>query len=449
MQWTGEAAKVRLYINSAKKSMAQIKAETGCDIIVNGGLYSMGSYKPVCHLKADGKVLAKDQYTYNGYGWNDDGRLKLVTNYSSYLNYICCVCMVANRQRQKMYYDAAVGSARARTAIGTMPNGYLWIYIGSNPQTPEALQDTAMLMGVQDAIMLDGGASTQGVLPNGTITSARNVHNYICIWTKKEGAATMPTIKQKLSHSGNYGDPATGAHVARSASAIRYLVLHYTGNDGDSDEGNGNYFHNNKVKASCHYFVDDDSITQSVPDNQIAWHCGGKVYYHPNARNENSIGIELCDNKKDGTIYPSQATIDRALELTRWLMQKYNIPASNVIRHWDVTHKLCPAYWCGTTAKNNLWLSAFHNKLSDKPQEAAGAQEGVVTVNLPVLKRGSTGATVRALQTLLSGYGYNPNGIDGSFGPGCESAVRRYQSEHKLTVDGIVGQATWKSLLGA
>lgn len=444
MQWSGEAAKVRLYINSAKKSMAQIKAETGCDIIINGGLYSTGSFKPVCHLKADGKVLAKDQYEYWGYGWNDEGKLHLVVDYTNYLNYICCVCMVRDGKKEPMYLDAAVKGARARTAIGTMPNGYIWIYIGTNPQTPEALQDTAMLYGVKDAIMLDGGGSTQGILPNGTIVSpeGRKVHNLICIWTKKEGAATMPTIKQKTANSANYG-------AVRSLNAIKYLVIHYTGIEGDTSNSEATYFQNNKLQTSAHYFVDDTSIVQSVPDNRVAWHCGGKVYYHPNARNANSIGIELCDNKKDGTIYPSQATIDRALELTRWLMQKYNIPASNVIRHWDVTHKLCPAYWCGTTAKNNLWLSAFHNKLSDKPQEAAGAQEGVVTVNLSVLKRGSTGAQVRALQTLLSGYGYNPNGIDGSFGPGCESAVRRYQSDHKLTVDGIVGAATWKTLLGA
>lgn len=445
MQWTGAAEKVRIYVNTAKKTMQQIKSETGCDIIINGGLYSMGTYKPVCHLKVDGKVLAKDQYAYFGYGWNDGADLKLISDYTNFRNYICCVCMVKDGKRQTMYCDPGVKGARARTAVGTMPNGYLWVYITSNPQTPEALQETAMLYGVKDAVMLDGGASTQGVLPSGTITSARNVHNYLCVWTKKKGTAAMPNIKTRLANPANYG-------AARSLNSIRYLVIHATGNDGDSDESNGNYFANNKVQTSAHYFVDDDSITQSVPDDCIAWHCGAKVYYHADARNFNSIGIELCDSNRDGQIYPTQKTIDRALELTRWLMMRYNIPADRVIRHYDVSHKLCPIYWCGTAVKNTMWLSAFWNRLSEKPaekpQESAGTTEGVVSVNVPVLKRGSTGATVIALQTLLKGYGYDPNGIDGSFGPGCESAVRRYQSNMGLAVDGSVGQATWNKLMG-
>ena len=372
-----------------------------------------------------------------------------MTDYSAVDNYICCVCLVRSGKKEPLYCDSGVRGARPRTAIGTMPNGYLWVYISANPATPEALQDTAMLYGVRDAVMLDGGGSTRGVLPSGSlmVDKDRICHNYICIWMKKEGTAAVaaPTIKTKLANPGNYG-------AARSLSAIKYIVMHYTGNDGDSDEANANYFANNRIQTSAHYFVDDDSITQSVPDNRIAWHCGAKIYYHADARNSNSIGVELCDSKRDGTVYPSQATINRALELVRWLMQKYNVPADRVIRHYDVSHKLCPAYWCGTTAKDSLWRSAFWNRLTEKaaekPQEDAGATEGVVSVNVPVLKRGSAGATVRAVQAMLLGYGYNPNGVDGSFGPGCESAVRRYQSAMGMTVDGVVGPATWKKLLG-
>ena len=58
------------------------------------------------------------------------------------------------------------------------------------------------------------------------------------------------TIKEKLANSGNYGG-------SRNASQIRYLVYHYTGNDGDSAANNAAYFQQNIVKASAHYFVDD------------------------------------------------------------------------------------------------------------------------------------------------------------------------------------------------
>ena len=67
------------------------------------------------------------------------------------------------------------------------------------------------------------------------------------------------TIKEQLANSGNYGG-------SRNASQIRYLVYHYTGNDGDSAANNAAYFRRNIVKASAHYFVDDTTVWRSVPD---------------------------------------------------------------------------------------------------------------------------------------------------------------------------------------
>ena len=173
-------------------------------------------------------------------------------------------------------------------------------------------------------------------------------------------------IKQELANKANYGS-------SRATSKIKYLVYHFTANDGDTDENNGKYFANNVVKASAHYFVDDDSVTQSVPDNYIAYSVGGKKYsncsttgggtLYGKCTNTNSLSIEICDDVKNGVIYPSAKTIQNALELGEYLMKKYSIPKENVIRHFDVNGKLCPAYWCGTAEKNAKWKSEFWNKL--------------------------------------------------------------------------------------
>ena len=70
----------------------------------------------------------------------------------------------------------------------------------------------------------------------------------------------------------------------------------------------------------------------------------------------------------------------------------------------------------------------------------------------PVLKRGSKGEYVYTLQKLLVAKGYDPKGIDGIFGPGCEAAVKKFQKENKdtdgkpLVVDGYVGPKTWGAL---
>ena len=77
-------------------------------------------------------------------------------------------------------------------------------------------------------------------------------------------------------------------------------------------------------------------------------------------------------------------------------------------------------------------------------------KEGVCNVELKVLKKGAKGNDVKALQTLLIGYGYpcGSYGADGSFGGATDKAVRSYQKAKGLEVDGAVGPATWGKLLG-
>lgn len=152
----------------------------------------------------------------------------------------------------------------------------------------------------------------------------------------------MVQIKNNLANRNNYGEK-------RSTKNIKYIVVHYTANDGDTDEANGNYFKNNIVKASAHYFVDDNSITQSVPDDYVAWSVGGKKYPNTSGgslygicNNANSISVELCDCKKNGKYDFTEKTLKNAADLIIALMKKYNISANNVIRHYDVTGKVCP-----------------------------------------------------------------------------------------------------------
>lgn len=155
------------------------------------------------------------------------------------------------------------------------------------------------------------------------------------------------TIKEQLANSGNYGG-------SRNASQIRYLVYHYTGNDGDRAANNAKYFQNNIVKASAHYFVDDTTVWRSVPDLKVAWSVGGSKYANADKTgggtmygvitNTNSLSIEMCDTIRNGVYQASEATLANAAALGRELMEKYHIPIENVYRHFDVTGKHCPSY---------------------------------------------------------------------------------------------------------
>lgn len=155
-------------------------------------------------------------------------------------------------------------------------------------------------------------------------------------------------LKTHLAHRSNYGDK-------RSMSEITYIVIHFTANDGDHAEGNANYFASPRnPKTSAHYFVDDDSIRQSVPDDYVAYAVGGSKYtdcaktgggkLYKIAMNRNTLNIEMCDTIKDGTVKAQEKTIVNTILFVRRKMKQYNIDIDHVIRHFDVTGKHCPAY---------------------------------------------------------------------------------------------------------
>lgn len=132
--------------------------------------------------------------------------------------------------------------------------------------------------------------------------------------------------------------------ASRRPSDICYLVIHFTANDGDSAKNNADYFAREAPGASAHFFVDEREIWQSVQEKDIAWHCGTRgMYFHPYCRNANSLGIELCSRKRGEKYYFTPETVKNAQQFVRSLMKRYGIPMENVVRHYDVTHKNCPA----------------------------------------------------------------------------------------------------------
>lgn len=137
---------------------------------------------------------------------------------------------------------------------------------------------------------------------------------------------------------------------------IEYLVVHYVGATGGAAD-NAAYYRSVYRGASAHYFVDfDGSVVQVVRDEDVAWHCGTRgTYKHPWCRNLNSIGIELCVRNGHGNVqdtgphagwYFETATLQAAQRLLRLLMGQYGIAPDHVLRHFDVTGKMCPAPFC-------------------------------------------------------------------------------------------------------
>ena len=152
-------------------------------------------------------------------------------------------------------------------------------------------------------------------------------------------------------------DPSN--YRAGRTQPVRYIVMHYTANNGDTAKNNCDYYHRvGGLQASAHYFCDEHGAMQSVRECDTAWHCGARAYWHPECRNANSIGIEMCSRKRaDGSYYIKPETVANAAALAREIMQRYGIDTEHVVRHYDVTGKRCPMPWVDDPAQWTAFLA--------------------------------------------------------------------------------------------
>ncbi len=121
---------------------------------------------------------------------------------------------------------------------------------------------------------------------------------------------------------------------------VNAIVIHYTGNPGTTAKQNRDYFaslaRTGDDAASSHFVICmDGSIIQCVPLNQRS--------YASNHRNFDTIAIECCHPDDTGAF--TQETRDALVSLVRYLVKGYRLDRDGVIRHYDVTGKLCPLYY--------------------------------------------------------------------------------------------------------
>lgn len=146
---------------------------------------------------------------------------------------------------------------------------------------------------------------------------------------------------------------------SRSGIALRKVkgvVIHYVENPGSTAKENRDYFNNlqdtHLTKASSHYIVGlDGEIIQCIPQSEIS--------YASNNRNKDTISIECCHPKKDGKF--NEKTYDSVVRLTAWICKTYGLSSKNVIRHYDVTGKMCPKYY----VKHEQAWKDFCNKVQE------------------------------------------------------------------------------------
>lgn len=196
------------------------------------------------------------------------------------------------------------------------------------------------------------------------------------------------------------------------SSPVKYIVVHYTSNNGDTAKGNATYFSGNVVRASANFFVDENEVYLSVSEQDTAWHCGTTgAYKHPDCRNTNSIGVELCSRRDGaGKYFFTDETVNNAVELVKSLMAKYKVPIDNVIRHFDVTGKNCPAPFVQDEKK---W-QAFKDKLEEKEMQVTYTKIQLPNGKILTIPGCvADGSTFLQIRPILEGLGFKVGWADG------------------------------------
>ena len=169
----------------------------------------------------------------------------------------------------------------------------------------------------------------------------------------------------------------------RGFREIDYITVHYTADIGATAHEECLSFEDMYRAASAHFFVDETGVWRCVLDRDISWHCGADTYYHDSCRNATSIGIEMCCYKSstystsayDSDWYFADKTVENTAALVREMMMRYGVPLENVVRHNDVSHKVCPAPYVNSFS---AWQN-FLKKVGENKVDYNGSYEARIT----------------------------------------------------------------------
>ena len=191
--------KMAIVVTSCRKTLPQVKAETGADYILNGGMWNTSDGSPCAGLKVEGKLLSKTPWgNVHGYGWTGTD-IHMTLDWRGCANYLAVSPIIKDGTKYpQKTYDKAQDGVRGRSAIGLTKDALVLYCSGDgtpDAKNPDGLTRELLNLGCDSAMMLDGGGSSQCDFSGKQIKASRKVHNWICVWTKK--TADAPPDKEE------------------------------------------------------------------------------------------------------------------------------------------------------------------------------------------------------------------------------------------------------------
>lgn len=267
----------------------------------------------------------------------------------------------------------------------------------------------------------------------------------------------MYNITQKLLPKNPYTRPGT------RLKGVKGIVIHWTANRnrGADDEAHYRYLSGSAITArsyaSAHYFVDDDSILQVIPDNEMGYHVGARNYLTDRLGtypNNMTIGVETCVNQLGASFKEANK---RAAWLVGRLLKEHGLGIDDLYRHHDITGKDCPKYFVTDSTAREFGFENAEKAYQEFKTMVVEAMEGRAKPEVSVPKPSPANEVYRIYnkseeqlaaftqKTNAFIYAEEHQAILRHFRDGKVVAVKSYLPQVKES--GVLGRATIKAEL--
>lgn len=502
--------KFKHYHNTKRLTIEQIKAEQGCDIVLNSVLFNPDG-TACCDMRIDGKTIVDDQYGYFGFAWNkNDSKIQLVSSgngdWLKYDNFATCYPLIMNGQKLEIYASQAHKSvARGQTALATLSNDKILIFcttdsvgaISRLSLQQYLLNNTFDGAKVVDCVSFDGGRSCGTITPDWFVkplndfgsSRRRYIPYYICIWVDKGEQKPVEEMKPSplpqehkiIEHSWKWNGTITYRKLTNA------IVLHHAAGYGTAESIHNYHKSLGWLGIAYHYYVRlDGTIHRGRPEGACGGHVAGYNYCTIGICAEGNYEVDempvaqrealkwlVADVKKrypvavkphkayGGTVCPGNLyPLDYIVGNTNTAPPQ---PPTNTTTISNEGYIKTFQNWLNVNYRTNLIVDGIYGKNTKKAAikvyqnylnivyKANLVEDGIWGIKTKTATRNvsqnNSGLVVYIIQGLLYCHGFNCNGFDGYFGRGMLTSVKAFQSYKKLASDGIVGKNTFEALM--
>lgn len=337
MLYTGKLLYVELYdtMGGARTNVKQVwearhSRHAGRCVVMNAHWWGPGPSQ-IGNYKVEGSVLSREYLDpFLGFGW-DGGEPRWTQYMDSVENFVSTIVALVDGKRQELPDIPAVKSRAARTWLGRSADGAWTAEVTATAYTCAELVERLEKLGITDAMIFDGGGSSQAYDGTTHITGdGRTIYSYLLCWFEENNDENE---KEDEPMSGlniiDAGLKFAGTLQKRSMTDL--IILHHAAGQGSVEAVHNYHLSLGWKGIAYNYYVRrDGSIYRGRPEDTVGGHTSGY--------NSRSVGICAEGNFENESMSEAQREALRALVLD--VRSRY--PDTRTVRHRDLAATACP-----------------------------------------------------------------------------------------------------------